>query len=161
LVPRDPSLPPDRLVTRVARRSEMGARVLLSAMVNGGRKNPEQSLERLADRVAEPDARLMRDDETVRSAFLDDFRHMSPTTARAAARDFALFARPWDVDLTEIKAPTHVWHGTEDRNVPVAHAHVIAARCSSARLHIVEGGGHMLLDRLDEIFAAIMGSSQR
>jgi pimeloyl-ACP methyl ester carboxylesterase len=161
LLPRDPSLPPDRLITRVARRSEVAARVLLAAMVSGGRTNPEQALDRSADRVAEPDARLMRDDEAVRSAFLDDLRHLSPTTARAAARDFALFARPWNVELTAIKAPTHVWHGTEDRNVPVAHAHVIAARCPAARLQIVEGGGHMLLEQLDAIFAAIIGSSQR
>jgi hypothetical protein len=38
---------------------------------------------------------------------------------------------------------------------------VIAARCPAARLQIVEGGGHMLLEQLDAIFAAIIGSSQR
>jgi hypothetical protein len=32
---------------------------------------------------------------------------------------------------------------------------VIAARCPTARLHIVEGGGHMLLSRLDQIIESL------
>ena len=79
----------------------------------------------------------------------------SPTTAKAAARDFRLFAREWDVDLVGLTVPAHIWHGTEDRNVPVAHARVIAARCPTARLHIVEGGGHMLLSQLDQILESL------
>jgi hypothetical protein len=37
----------------------------------------------------------------------------------------------------------------------VAHARVIAARYPTARLHIVEGGGHMLLNRLDQIIESL------
>ena len=44
---------------------------------------------------------------------------------------------------------------TEDRNVPVGHARVIAAACPAARLHIVEGGGHMLLSQLDQIIEGL------
>jgi pimeloyl-ACP methyl ester carboxylesterase len=39
--------------------------------------------------------------------------------------------------------------------VPVAHARVIAAACPAARLHIVEGGGHMLLSHLDQIIESL------
>ena len=88
-------------------------------------------------------------------AFLDDLRHPSATAAQAAARDFWLFARAWDVDLAEVAVPAHIWHGTADRNVPVAHAQVIAARCPAATPHIVDGGGHMLLGHLDEILASV------
>ena len=124
-------------------------------MVFAGRLRPEQMLDRFCSLLAEPDARLLRDDPTVRNAFLDDLRHPSPTTARAAARDFWLFTRRWDIDLADITVPVHVWHGTEDRNVPVAHARVIAARCPTARLHLIPGGGHMLLANLEEIIRAM------
>jgi pimeloyl-ACP methyl ester carboxylesterase len=89
----------------------------------------------------------------MRDAFLDDLRHPSRTAARAAAHDFWLFTRPGDINLATLRTPAHIWHGAEDRNVPVAHARVIAARCPAAKLHIVDGGGHMLLSRLDEILA--------
>ena len=52
----------------------------------------------------------------------------------------------------------HVWHGIQDRNVPVAHAHVIAARCPAAQLHVVEGGGHMLFSHLGQILASVTGA---
>ena len=56
--------------------------------------------------------------------------------------------------------PAHIWHGTADHNVPVAHARVIAARCPAARLHIVDGGGHLLLSQLDQILASVTSPGQ-
>ena len=155
LVPRDPALPPNRLVIETARRSEYAARLLFAALLRSGRRGPKRALERFARLMAEPDARLLLDDTEVRRAFLDDLRHPSPTAAKAAARDFRLFARAWDVELTDMAVPVHVWHGTADKNVPVAHARVIAARCLTAELHLVDGGGHMLLTHLDEILAEL------
>jgi pimeloyl-ACP methyl ester carboxylesterase len=86
LVPRDPSLPPDRLVTRIARHSEAGARALFGLTVRAGRARPEATLDRIDAHLAEPDSRLLREDRDIRHAFLDDLRHPSKTTARAAAR---------------------------------------------------------------------------
>jgi pimeloyl-ACP methyl ester carboxylesterase len=156
LVPRDSSLPHDRLVTRTARRSEVAARVLFTAIIRAGRRHPERTLLRFAGLLAEPDARLLHDNAAFRDAFLDDLRHPSVTAASAAARDFWLFARRWDIELADMAVPAHVWHGTKDRNVPVAHARVIVARCPTARLHIVDGGGHMLLGQLGEIIAGVL-----
>jgi pimeloyl-ACP methyl ester carboxylesterase len=155
LVPRDPSLPPDRLLIKTARRSEAAARVLFAAITRAGRSRPEKTLGRFAALLAKPDARLLNGNEDVRNGFLDDLRHPSPTAARAAARDFRLFARRWDAGIAGMTVPAHIWHGTEDRNVPVAHARVIAARCGAAELHIVEGGGHMLLSHLGQIIAGL------
>lgn len=155
LVPRDPSLPPDRLMIKTARHSELGARFLFSAIVWAGRTRPEKALDRFASLLAEPDSRLLRDNADLRDALLDDLRHPSPTTARAAARDFWLFARRWDVDIGDMTVPAHIWHGTDDRNVPVAHARVIATRCPSSQVHLVAGGGHMLLGNLEQIIASV------
>jgi pimeloyl-ACP methyl ester carboxylesterase len=155
LVPRSPLLPPDRLPIRLARRSQQATRLLFAAITRAGRTRPEKTLGRFAALLAEPDARLVLDNAEVRAGFLDDLRHPSPTAARAAARDFWLFARRWDVDLAGLAVPAHVWHGTEDRNVPVAHARVIESMCPAATLHIVDGGGHMLLGQLDQVIAGL------
>jgi len=156
MVPRDPSLPPDRLIGRVARRSEACARALFALMLRRGRTHPERTLDQFSSLLAESDARLLRDAGPVRTAFLDDIRHPSPTAARAAARDFWLFEHRWDVNVADVAVPCDVWHGTQDRNVPVAHARVIAGRCPSARLHLVDGGGHMLLGEVEGILSAVL-----
>jgi pimeloyl-ACP methyl ester carboxylesterase len=157
LVPRDPALPPDRLVTNVARRSERGAQALFAAVVSSGRRDAPKALNRFAALLADSDAELLRHDGAVRSAFMDDLRHPAPTAARAAARDFWLFTRPWDVDIARMTVPAYIWHGSADRNVPVAHARVIASRCPTAALRVVDGGGHMLLGHLDGIIAELRG----
>jgi pimeloyl-ACP methyl ester carboxylesterase len=155
MVPRSPLLPPDRLVIRTARRSQAATRLMFAAAVHAGRTHPERTLDRFASLLAEADAALLRENGDLRAGFLDDLRHPSPTTARATARDFWLFARQWDADIANIAVPAHIWHGTDDRNVPVAHARVIAAACPAARLHIVDGGGHVLLGQLNQIIEAM------
>jgi len=57
--------------------------------------------------------------------------------------------------LAGLAVPAHIWHGSQDRNVPVAHARVIVARCPAAQLHIVDGGGHLLLSQLGPIIASV------
>jgi pimeloyl-ACP methyl ester carboxylesterase len=155
LVPRNPSLPPDRFFVRTARRSETAVRGVFSVMVHAGRLRPEKALDRLAAQMAESDRGVLRDESAFRAAMLDDLRYPSRTAAQAAARDFRLFALRWDVDLADSEVPVQVWHGDHDRNVPAEHARVIASVCPKAQLHIVEGGGHMLLDQLDEILTGM------
>lgn len=45
--------------------------------------------------------------------------------------------------LERIAVPTLVVHGTEDRMLPVANAHAIAARVPGARLELLDGVGHL------------------
>lgn len=153
LVPRDPSLPRDRIFTWAAKRSELCVRALFAAMVTTARRRPDKAVESMTRHMSPPDGRLIRGDAELREALADDLRHASPSTAKAAARDFWIFAHRWDVELSEASVPVAVWHGTEDRNVPVAHAAVIVSRCPTAQLHVVEGGGHLLLDHMGEILS--------
>ena len=95
---------------------------MFAVAVHAGRTRPDRTLDRFASLLAEADARLLRENGDLRAGFLDDLRHPARTTARATARDFWLFARQWDVDIADIAVPADIWHGTEDRNVPVAHA---------------------------------------
>jgi pimeloyl-ACP methyl ester carboxylesterase len=155
--PRDPSLPPDRLFSRVAGWSESGARAVFGLTTWLAHRNPEGILDRFAKVMAPADAEVLRDDPATREAMLDDFRNPAPTTARATARDFALFAKPWDIDLGAVAAHVDVWHGDEDRNVPVQHGRLLARVLPDAELHEIEGGGHLLLGQLDDVLGGLSG----
>jgi pimeloyl-ACP methyl ester carboxylesterase len=161
MVPRDPELPADRLLIKLARQSELSARLMFGLMARAGRTKAEQALNRLASMSAEVDATILRKDASIRDAMLDDLRQASATTGRAAARDFWLFSRAWDVDISQIQVPVDVWQGTEDRNVPLAHGRVIANLCPTAELHVVEGGGHLLINQLDQILASMSRRASR
>jgi poly(3-hydroxyoctanoate) depolymerase len=47
-----------------------------------------------------------------------------------------------------VRHPTLVVAGEDDPSVPVRNARLLAARLPDARLHVVDGGGHLFL--LDE-----------
>ena len=60
---------------------------------------------------------------------------------------------PW---LHRVEHPTLVVAGDDDPSVPIGNARLLAARLPHARLHVVEGGGHLfLLDQPDGAVAAI------
>ena len=42
------------------------------------------------------------------------------TRGMRLAWEAGLIMRPWGFMLEEIRTPTHLWHGEEDRNAPVA-----------------------------------------
>jgi pimeloyl-ACP methyl ester carboxylesterase len=56
--------------------------------------------------------------------------------------DLDLFSRPWDIDLAAIRAPTRLWLGCDDRNVPHRPVEVLTEQIPSARLTRLEGQGH-------------------
>jgi pimeloyl-ACP methyl ester carboxylesterase len=59
--------------------------------------------------------------------------------------------------LYDIKAPTLVLTGTEDKVIPFANARILAERIPAASLVEFEGAGHgFLVERADEVNAAIL-----
>ena len=48
-------------------------------------------------------------------------------------RDFKVLGRRWGVRPEEVRAPTLIWHGTEDRVVPVTHSEFFARKIAGAR----------------------------
>jgi pimeloyl-ACP methyl ester carboxylesterase len=57
--------------------------------------------------------------------------------------DELAFSKPWGFDLSEIRIPLAVFHGTADANVPVAHGHWLASQIPKATLHLEQGEGHL------------------
>ncbi|MEX5271570.1 alpha/beta fold hydrolase [Kocuria sabuli] len=68
-------------------------------------------------------------------------------------RDDALaVVAPWGFDVGRIVVPTRIWHGREDRTVPVAHGEWLAAHVPGAGAHLLESEGHLsIVARLDRV----------
>jgi pimeloyl-ACP methyl ester carboxylesterase len=62
-----------------------------------------------------------------------------------AQRDSAIVASPWPFELGAIAGPTRLWHGADDRNVPVGMLDALTAQLPHAQLVVSPGEGHLSL----------------
>jgi pimeloyl-ACP methyl ester carboxylesterase len=53
--------------------------------------------------------------------------------------------KPWGFELDSIKVPVQLWHGMDDRLVPLSHARWLAAHLPRADIHLEPGEGHISL----------------
>lgn len=145
----------NRALTKLAAVSPSMLVPLFSVQEFITRRWPEPALRAALRQFPEPDAAVLRRDD-VRAAFIEEAKRSAATTARAAAQDFALFARAWGFRLDEITVPVHVWHGDVDRNVPLSHGRFQAASIPGAVFHQCPGEGHLLVtDHLQEILHTV------
>jgi len=67
----------------------------------------------------------------------------------------------WGFALDQVEAPVAVWHGEDDRAVPIAHGKWVANHLPNAALHLAPGEGHSsLLNRYDKILDDLLASGQ-
>ncbi len=145
----------NRLVARLARRSRHLVYPLFALTTWLFRRWPERSIRATLGQSPRSDADVMNRPEVL-SAYINSYRRAPSTTARAAAQDFSLFASQWGFRLEDITIPVDIWHGDDDRNVPMSHGRLQADRIPRARLHECPGEGHLLaLVRLAEILTTV------
>jgi pimeloyl-ACP methyl ester carboxylesterase len=95
---------------------------------------------RTKETVFKPDIQLL-DQPELASLFIEGMRKAFRNGIKGAIQESALYARPWRLNLRDITAEVHLWHGEQDLNVPVSVGRFIAdtiPNCN-AIFHNMEG----------------------
>ena len=115
---------------------------------------PQRFAQMLGREVSPPDREYLADPEA-RGSLLESLAEGLRQGVGAVVDEYAIEARPWGFDTEELRVPVRIWHGDEDRIVPLSHATYIADRVPRARLEVVKGAGHFLGGTIDRVAAAI------
>jgi pimeloyl-ACP methyl ester carboxylesterase len=72
--------------------------------------------------------------------------------------DDFVFLNPWGFELEDIQTPVQLWHGGQDRFVPVAHGAWLAERIPGVDTRILQEDGHLTiqLGRIGEVHAWLL-----
>jgi pimeloyl-ACP methyl ester carboxylesterase len=115
---------------------------------------PQRFAQLLAREVSAPDREYLSD-SAARTSLLDSLAEGLRQGVGAVVDEYAIEARPWGFDPDEIRVPVRIWHGDEDRIVPLPHSTYLAERVPGARLEVVTGAGHFLGGTIGRVAAAI------
>jgi pimeloyl-ACP methyl ester carboxylesterase len=115
------------------------ARQLADSMLEG----PGGDADELASLISGPDAAALA------GGFADYWLGSMPDVFRGGVAgwvdDDLAFVRPHGFALGDIAVPALVWHGRQDRFVPVAHGEWLARAISGAETRITADDGHITL----------------
>ena len=145
----------NRLVWTLARRFPPGLRLLLSTMRGGSQRTLDEELASMQRFLPAADlaafaapGRLSVMQATVREALRSG--------TRGAAWDMQCHVRPFDFALSDIRVPLRLFHGSDDRNVPLALVQATLPSLPGAELVVFAGEAHLstLSGHIAEILAA-------
>ena len=92
----------------------------------------------------------------MRRVLADTFAEGMRNGPGALAEDRALLFRPWGFPLGQVRQRVHIWHGTQDWQVPVGLGRVLAAMLPHCTAHWLAGEGHFLVfDHAREVYGAL------
>ncbi len=123
----------------------------LTGMADGlARVQADDVVEAFGDLLSEVDRRALT------GGFADYLAESSRYSVSAGVagwrEDDLAFMADWGFPLTDIRIPVAIWQGEQDRMVPPAHGHWLAAHVSGAEVHLLPDEGHVsLLAGIDTI----------
>lgn len=100
--------------------------------------------------AAEADRRLLAVPEA-RAALAESFAFAIRAGAEAMIEDYLVCSAPWGFETSEVTANVRVWHGEDDRLVPVQEAQRLACELPHGELRVLRAGHYLFQRRLFQI----------
>ncbi len=150
----------DRLVYAVATWAPWLLRPMFAKFTRDARRDPTALFSALPALGPADQQILARED--FRRAFARDLAEAFRQGGRGLALDYTLEARPWGVPLGQIRVPTEIWHGDDDRLVLPQASWILAAALPAATTHFVPGAGHLLdaSDHVKDVLHSVLSGSR-
>jgi pimeloyl-ACP methyl ester carboxylesterase len=116
-------------------------RARLARQVELVRDDPESLIRSLIPELADPDKRVV-DDIAIRRLLTDTYAEAVRGSGEGWIDDAVALRRPWQFDLSSIKAPVLLWHGADDMFSPVSHTRWLAERIPNSVLEVQSDVAH-------------------
>ncbi len=121
-------------------------------------RDPTRLMRSVGPFFSPADARVMEREETA-EILMDGMHEAFRSGVRGAMIELRLHTRDWGFRVEDIPGPVSIWHGRDDRTMPVGISERLRERIPKSTLRCLDGYGHLLvMDKADEILADLVGS---
>jgi len=145
-----------RALVQLARTDPDAALARIQDDCEAGVEDPETLLDEWPPGTPSSDREVMAD-PVIHARFVAAIRE-SAARGPAGCVDETLrnYARSWGFALSEIRVPVRIWHGAQDKLVPVQVAELLADRIETTELHVFEEEGHAVdYPHIEEILTTL------
>jgi pimeloyl-ACP methyl ester carboxylesterase len=112
-------------------------------------------------RVGAPDWRVLSRPD-VRRNLLHGVAEGFRPGGHGIATELRIFSDPWNVPLSAIAAPSFLWQGTSDRNVPPASSFRLGELIPGCQVSRIEGAGHYwIFNHLFSVMETIAAAARK
>jgi pimeloyl-ACP methyl ester carboxylesterase len=116
-----------------------------------------RALTRLAKLGSTPADRQLLAGAEMSTTAIDSFLAAAAGGVRGMIDDYMTCCTGWGFDPRDVRGEVHLWHGEQDRFVPVAHARALAAALPRCRARFDADDGHFFFRRrLAEVLGALV-----
>lgn len=133
-----------RMSFRLARSAPVLSRTVNRVLAALLRRRPELLNTLLAAGMSAPDREVLADPEVqcmLEAALHEAFRSGSS----GASQDLKVLAHPWNFDVRAIRVPCYLWHGEQDKTVPVEMGRRLASLIPGCSATFLPDEGHFSL----------------
>lgn len=142
-------------------RSRLGPRLVFRGLRRILRFSPALGMKIAMANVPGADRRILAT-ENVSARLAATFIEGLRPGADGPAIDLSVFGRPWGLALDDVTAPSRLWIGTADRNVPIAAARRLAGRLRGCSVVELPDEGHLWVAlNYDIVLEWIAGAANR
>lgn len=145
----------DRTAARAAGRAPWMIRLALWHWGRPQRRDPVRFFDASLADMIEADQLAMSQPE-IRGQMIANSVELYRHGGRGVYEEALVLARRWGFSPADLRVPVHIWHGEQDRTVPLGMAQYLARSIPGARATFYPDEGHLLLyHRWPEILAAL------
>lgn len=121
------------------------------------KSNPKKALSNFLKIMSPPDQEILKN-QAVMNIIEKMFKEAFKSGSKGVAYEISkILVQDWNFKLSNIKVPTFIWHGEEDKNVPKEWAILTNENMPNSKLKLFPNEGHLIIFKnAQEIFTALI-----
>jgi pimeloyl-ACP methyl ester carboxylesterase/DNA-binding CsgD family transcriptional regulator len=142
----DGMLPMFRILLGLGKFTPSIAMALIRIISRSIRNKPERYFERIIEQSPQMDREVLSSPE-IQLIYTNSMLEAGRQGERDMMLEQLMMARDWGFSPTQVSVPTTLWHGEDDRHVPLQMARDIQQQIPRAQMKVIPGAGHFLIFR--------------